>query len=117
VIDLDPYVPAAGELGIYLRLRGLARFYVVFFKPSVHEPSGMELLPAPAYLVITPVGSDFTEQVLHHDLFTDAYQWFRPEDRPVMMAIVPQPDPDQPAIELFELDCVVPFVLPSPGAG
>lgn len=111
LVDLSHVMPAQGRLGIYLRVRGLSNAGVVLARQAPDGSGDLEVLEAPIYYVLTPLDSQFAELVLYDDLLNDAYQWGRHEDRPVVIAIVPQSNAEQPIPALFEIDCLVPFVV------
>ncbi len=109
VIDIEEQMPDQGRLGIYLRVRGLVSFAVVVLAEG---PSGPEVLSEPIYYVVQQLGTEFVDRVLFDDLFNQPYRWTQAEDRPQYVAIVPQLEGSHEVLGLFEVDCLMPFVLP-----
>jgi len=108
VVDVADRMPSSGRLGVYLRVRGYS-----FFTVGVALGDWEKLTWWPdGYSVLTPLSGDYVDHLLFSDPATEPYQWDRYEDRPLLIALFPQIDPEQGVIELFELDCVVPFVVP-----
>ncbi|MBI4701864.1 MAG: hypothetical protein HY744_12050 [Deltaproteobacteria bacterium] len=113
LVDLSGRMPDSGRLGIYLRLRGLASFVLVVVAGTT-EPGELATHVRWYYPVLTPLGTSFTEHVIFDDDFVgvEAYSWSLPADRPTVIGLMPQGKPDESALALFELDCILPFVLP-----
>jgi hypothetical protein len=108
-LDIADRMPSSGLLGVYVRVRGFANAIVgVAVKNEVRH----------LYYLTLPVAPDFVEQAFTKNPFfdPDGYSWTREEDKPTALVVVPLPlDPSQfeVSVSLFELDCIVPFVLPN----
>jgi len=107
-------MPKRGRLGLYLRVRGLANVRVVLFKGESADLSKLDPIADPVYLVVNELSSEFSEQILYTDEFLGfhAYEWKTDADKPTVAAVYPSLNPKNPALALFELDCLVPFVVP-----
>lgn len=103
-------LPAAGRVGVYLRVRGLANVVVLLLRG---DPSNLETLEAVngGYLLNNPLNESFTEQVLFDQPFVgiDAYRWNDEASKPTVVSIMTG---TTRTVELFEIDCVVPFWVP-----
>jgi len=112
VFDIGAKMPDRGSLGIYLRVRGLANVGVAIATGDIDH---FDLLDwQPGYFVLTPPGTEFVEHVLYADEFLHgpAYSWTQPKDKPTVIALAASFGKDDENLALFELDCLVPFVVP-----
>ena len=110
VFDLGTRLPRQGKLGIYGRVRGLANFVIVAIRGDINVPDELEYLHSYAFL--TPLQNEFSEQaVVDQLLIGPAYEWDGYDGRPNLLVLFPQLS-DKGGLSLFELDCLVPFVMP-----
>ncbi len=112
VIDVADRMPSSGRLGIYLRVRGFSFFTLAIGLSDFDQGSDIEWSET-VYLVMTPLSSTYVDHLIYADPVTkQPYVWDRYEDRPRLIALIPEADSTKDVLELFELDCVVPFVVP-----
>jgi len=110
VFDLGTRLPRQGKLGIYGRMRGLANFVIVAMRGDINVWE--ELVPLHYYAFLTPLQNDFDEQAIVDQPFVaPAYEWGGYDGRPNLLVLFPQLS-DEGGLSLFELDCLVPFVMP-----
>ena len=114
LFEFGDRMPASGRLGLYMRIRGLANTRVVLFKGPTAKLDELQVIPDPSYVTLNELGNEFVEQILFSDEFlgVHAYTWKTAADKPTAAAVFPTIDQDGPGLALFELDCLVPFVVP-----
>ena len=115
IVHVTEEMPSQGRLGIYARIRGYSAYTLLV-------GTGSETMPTWHVYYIDLVQSDgeFTDKVHFDEAFGDtgAYRWERAEDKPTLVAVLltgtePGPTGGTAVTGLFEIDCVVPFTLPS----
>jgi hypothetical protein len=104
VSDLRSYLPDSGQLGIYLRVRGISALVA-----GVPTPDGgayaKQINPAME-------SGDFVDTVVFD---SNAPTWSIPTDAPGFLVITSSSESNgAPAISLAEVDCIVPFVVGPP---
>jgi hypothetical protein len=111
VVDIRDELPNAGELGLYVRARGLANMTVVL---ATIGADVVTVFGAPLYPIYSPLSTSYSEHVLHRNelLSIEPYRWDRAEDKPMLVLLAINGTPENPATALAEVDCVVPFLVP-----
>lgn len=110
-IDLAGHMPASGRIGVFVRERGIAAALVVVMKGT---PDAYEVLTY--YYMTSPIGTELTSLVFYDDPFLGMkeYSWSKEADRPTLLVIAAdEGSSEMPALNLMEIDCVVPFVMPN----
>lgn len=110
-IDLAGHMPASGRIGVFVRERGLAASLLVVMKGT---PDAYEILTY--YYMTSPIGTEYTSQVFYDDPFLGMkeYSWSKEADKPTVLLIVAdEGTSEMPDLNLMEIDCVVPFVVPN----
>jgi hypothetical protein len=112
LFDIKSKMPDRGTFGMYLRVRGLANVSVLVGTGDIDDFENIHWVPG--YFVLTPPGTDYVEHVLYDDDFIHgpAYTWTSAADKPAVIALAASFDDTEENLALFELDCLVPFVVP-----
>ena len=116
-IPLPPErLPNAGQMGVYVRVRGFAAPLVVLI---AHTPDRRP--PRLTFFGFYALG-DFEESVgfgARDDglpltgVESKPFSWARPEDKPEAILIAPVELVGGEAFHLSEVDCVIPFFIPA----
>jgi hypothetical protein len=107
IIDLDGLLPERGRGGVYLRMRGSAAVFVVFGRGKLDDWDSFTLFEPP-FVVVEPLTTSFVERPL---FFQQANGWKSAGEKPSHLLIASQAA-GAAAKGMFEIDCVVPFVVP-----
>jgi hypothetical protein len=115
IINIKKYMKKEGRLGLYVRARGLSN---VAIGVATGDPKDFTTWnwTGVTYFLTTPLDS-FAEVVFFDQQFlggSPAYSWTSQADEPALVAFAsghPE-DGGAPVPTLYELDCVIPFVLP-----
>ena len=112
IIDIERYMPVTGTLGYYVRARGISNANLITIYGDVHaeEPTFS------GYVMTTPL-DDFGEQVFYKGGFVgtgDPYSWTDESQKPKILELVLGGGTvDDPQLALYEIDCIIPFVVPN----
>lgn len=109
IFEIGDEMPDSGALGVYLRVRGLANTSLLVLRGDLGAP---ELLQQ--HLILTPLTPDFVEHVVYDQDFigVEAYRWDSADRKPEFLVLTLDATPEEPNGALYELDCLVPFVVP-----
>lgn len=114
LIDLSKHMPSSGKLGIYVRARGVSNVQVASFTGAFPD----NLVNTSIYYLTTPL-DQFTSQVFYGKDFignTEPYAWSTEEEKPTVIALansLAMTVNDPPISTFYELDCIIPFVVPN----
>jgi hypothetical protein len=123
IINIKRHMPKSGRFGVYIRARGLSNAGIAVVPGDPNDSASLfnELTTevkngtAVIYYLVTPLDS-FAPSVFFDQHFIGqghAYAWSSADDEPaVIMIFPPKGVSNNPAASLFEIDCVIPFVLP-----
>ena len=108
--DVRQHMPEQGKLGVYLRLRGFANTNLLVLRGT--PPDDLELLQR--HVIVTPLTVDFVDQVVFDQDFigVEAYSWDSPDRKPEYLMLYLYATNEEKAVALYELDCLIPFVVP-----
>jgi hypothetical protein len=116
IIDIKKYMKKSGRLGVYVRARGYSNVAIVIGTGDPKDYTTWNFETGVQYYLVTPLDS-FSEFVFFDQQFlggSSAYSWSSSADKPAMLAFASQRPEDggAPVPTLYELDCVIPFVVP-----
>lgn len=109
-ISLARHLPPSGKIGVYVRARGISNTVVGLFSGEYTQG----LVQRSLFVMTTPL-DDFSEQVFYGADFVgnkEPYAWTDEVGRPDVLLFVNSVGPGQAQLAYYEIDCVIPFVVP-----
>jgi hypothetical protein len=114
-IDLRKHMPSSGKIGFYVRARGVANVSVAAL--TGEYPTSLD--PPRSVYYMTTALDEFTTQIFYGPDFignNDAYSWTDEAGAPTTLLLANstvQSPGDPPIVTFYELDCIIPFVVPN----
>lgn len=109
-VSLARHLPSRGKIGVYVRARGISNTVVALFSGDYPQALQQRSL----FVMTTPL-DDFSEQVFYGADFVgnkEPYAWTDEAGKPNVLMFVNSVGAGQSQLAYYEVDCVVPFVVP-----
>jgi len=110
VVDIRDMMPKSGRIGVYVRARGVSQMGLFVANADLGEADAIRA----SYQLESSINTgEFSEQILFDIPIAElpAYEWKARADAPTHLWLFHEPSDTE--VTLMEIDCIVPFVVPS----